>query len=309
MWKPSRALSIALLSTVAIVSSLAYEQYFTSGGSVVVLATTTSTYDSGLLDYLLPKFESEYGVKVHMIPVGTGQAIESAMRGDVDLVLVHSRQQELEFINSTYGIHRVAVMYNEFVIIGPAEDPACIGGLTNATEAFRRIAEAGSKGVTSFVSRADKSGTHMVELRIWERLGIKPSSQAQKWYLEAGAGMGAVMRMANEKRAYTITDKATWLSFKSQLANLRALVQGDPLLLNPYSVILVNPEKYPQRNINGAIALAKWMISDEGQNLIGNFTKLGEALFTPMARNYDMAREFGFPDQQEEIAWYDTHQP
>ncbi len=309
MWKPSIALSIALLSIIAILSSLAYEQYSVSGRSLVVLATTTSTYDSGLLDYLLPKFESKYGVKVHIISVGTGQAIESAMRGDVDLVLVHSRQQELEFINSTYGIHRVAVMYNEFVIIGPAEDPASIGGLTNATEAFRRIAEAGSKGATSFVSRADKSGTHIVELRIWESLGIKPSSQAQKWYVEAGAGMGAVLRMANEKRAYTITDKATWLSFKSQLANLKALVEGDPLLLNPYAVILVNPEKYPQRNINGAIALAKWMISDEGQELIGSFTKFGDALFTPIARNYERARELGFPDQEVEVAWYDAHQP
>ncbi|MBC7113026.1 MAG: substrate-binding domain-containing protein [Candidatus Methanomethyliales bacterium] len=307
MWRRSKILSVALLFTIAIVSSIAYEHYAVSGRPVVFLATTTSTYDSGLLDYLLPKFESEHGIKVHIISVGTGQAIEAAMRGDVDLILVHSREQELEFVNSTYGIHRVGVMYNEFIIIGPAEDPANIRGLTNATEAFRRIAEGGSKGVTSFISRADKSGTHMVELIIWESLGISPSSRDQKWYLEASAGMGAVLRMANDKRAYTITDKATWLSFKSQLTNLRVLVQGDPLLLNPYSVILVNPEKYPQRNFNGAVALVKWMISDEGQNLIGNFTKFGETLFTPIARNYEKAHELGFPDQEEEIAWYDAH--
>ncbi|MEM3674827.1 MAG: substrate-binding domain-containing protein [Candidatus Methanomethyliaceae archaeon] len=306
MWGPSKMLSIALLATFAVIGALAYEHYNVSTRQMVVLATTTSTYDSGLLEYLIPKFEAEQGISVHIISVGTGQAIEAAKRGDADLVLVHSRQLELDFINSSYGIHRACVMYNDFIIIGPADDPANISGLTNATEAFRRIAEEGNQGRALFISRADRSGTYMVELSIWENLGMVPSTIAQRWYLEAGAGMGAVMRMANEKRAYTIADRATWLSFKSQLPNLRALVQGDLVLLNPYAIILVNPEKYPQRNFNGAIALAKWMISEEGQSLIAGFKKEGEALFTPIARNYERAHQLGFPNQEEEIAWYDS---
>ncbi|MCX8181713.1 MAG: substrate-binding domain-containing protein [Candidatus Methanomethyliaceae archaeon] len=311
MWRTSKTLSIAILAALIIIGLLAYEQYMVSGRSMVVLATTTSTYDSGLLDYLIPKFKSEYSISVHIVSVGTGQAIEAAKRGDVDLVLVHSRQLELDFINSSYGVHRVGVMYNDFIIIGPLEDPANISGLTNATEALRRIAEEGNKGntFTLFISRADRSGTHMVELSIWARLGTLPSSATHRWYLEAGGGMGAVMRMANEKRAYTITDRATWISFKSQLPNLRALVQGDLALLNPYAIILTNPEKYPQRNFDGAIALAKWIISEEGQKLIADFKKEGEALFTPIARNYTRAHELGFLDQEEEIAWYDAQKP
>ena len=306
MRKHSKTLYIAVLATLAFISTLVYEQQNLSGKSTVFLATTTSAYDSGLLDYLIPKFEAERGISVHIISVGTGRAVEAAKRGDVDLVLVHSEQLELDFLKSGYGIHRVCVMYNDFIIIGPVDDPANISGLTNAAEAFRRIADEGGKGSLLFISRADRSGTYMVELSIWDSIGITPSNIAQRWYLEAGAGMGAVMRMANEKRAYTLTDRATWLSFKSQLPNLRALVQGDPVLLNPYAIILVNPEKHPQRNFSGAIAFAKWIISEEGQTLIAEFKKGGEALFTPVARNYVAAHELGFPNQEEEIAWYDS---
>jgi tungstate transport system substrate-binding protein len=298
---------IFLLTLIVAGGMFAYEEYMRK--SVIVLATTTSTYDSGLLDYLMPVFERKYNVKVHIISVGTGQAIEAAKRGDVDLVLVHSRQLELEFVNSTYGFHRVGVMYNDFVIIGPASDPAGINGLVNATEAFRRIAEAGAKGDAIFISRADRSGTNMLELSIWSRLGITPSNKTRKWYLEAGAGMGTVLRMANEKGAYTLTDRATWLSFKNQLRNLKVLVEDDVILMNPYAIILVNPEKYPQRNFRGALKLAKWMISDEGQNLIANFKREGEALFKPIARNFNKAHELGFPDQEKEIAWYDAQNP
>jgi len=293
----------------AVVGMFAYEQYAFSQKSTIVLATTTSTYDSGLLDYLMPIFQKKYNIEVHIISVGTGQAIENAKRGDADLVLVHSKQLELEFVNSTYGIHRVGVMYNDFMIIGPTSDPAGINGLANATEAFRRIAEAGAEGNAIFISRADKSGTNMLELSIWSRLGMLPSNKTQTWYLEAGAGMGTVLRMANEKRAYTLTDRATWLSFKKQLTNLKVLVEGDVILLNPYAVILVNPEKYPQRNYKGALMLAKWMISEEGQNLIANFKKEGETLFKPIARNFNKAHELGFPDQEGEIVWYDAQNP
>lgn len=309
MKKTSKILIVVAAVAIAVVSVLAYEQYVSSQKSVVVLATTTSTYDSGLLDYLMPHFESKYGVSVHLISVGTGQAIETAKRGDADLVLVHSKKLELEFINSTYGIHRVGVMYNDFLIIGPSNDPAGINGLSNATEAFKKIADKGAEGKALFVSRADKSGTNTLELSIWSKLGMTPSNQTQAWYLEAGAGMGTVLRMSNEKGAYTLTDRATWVSFRSQLTNMAILVQGDKILLNPYAVILVNPEKYPQRNYNGALKLANFIISEEGQNLIEGFTKEGEILFTPIARNLELAQKLGFPDQERELAWYDAQQP
>jgi tungstate transport system substrate-binding protein len=309
MSRPLKILmGIAILST-AFLWLFAYEQYLRDKNSIIVLATTTSTYDSGLLEYLMPIFEGKYNAEVHIISVGTGQAIENAKRGDADLVLVHSRQLELEFVNSTYGVHRVGVMCNDFIIIGPAKDPAGISCLTNATEAFRRIAEEGGKGKALFISRADKSGTNMLELNIWSRLGMAPSNKNQTWYLEAGAGMGTVLRMANEKEAYTLTDRATWFSFKSQLPNLKVLVQGDVVLLNPYAIILVNTEKYPKRNYKGALKLAKWMISEEGQNLIENFRKEGETLFKPIARNIELAHILGFPEQEKELEWYDAQNP
>ncbi|MEM2926130.1 MAG: substrate-binding domain-containing protein [Candidatus Bathyarchaeia archaeon] len=297
---------IIFIFTIALLGIYIYSSHLSSEKSIVILATTTSTYDSGLLDYLMPIFNSKYNYEVHIIPVGTGQAIEIAKRGDADLILVHSRQMELEFVNSTYGIHRIGVMYNDFVVIGPVEDPAGIKDLMNVTEAFQRIAKKGAEGKTLFISRADKSGTNILELSIWRRLGTMPSNKTQAWYLEVGGGMGTILRMANEKGAYTITDRATWLSFKNQLKNLAVLVQGDVTLLNPYAIILVNPERYPQRNYKGALILTKWLISEEGQNLIANFTKEGETLFKPIARDIELARSLGFPNQDWELSWYDT---
>ncbi len=305
MKEQSKYLMIIIVA-IAIISIYAYWHFSHSEKSIIILATTTSTYDSGLLDYLMPKFESKYNFKVHIISVGTGQAIETAKRGDADLVLVHSRQLELEFINSTHGIHRIGVMYNDFIIIGPKNDPAKINGLKNATEAFKRIAEEGNKGNAIFISRADKSGTNMLELSIWNRLAMLPSNKTQHWYLEAGASMGTVLRMANEKEAYTLTDRATWLSFKNQLTKLNVLVENDKILLNPYAIILVNPENHPNCNYKGALILAKWMISEEGQSLIESFTKEGETLFKPIARNIELANILGFPEQEKELFWYDS---
>ncbi len=309
MEKMPKYLTLLLIVIISVIGMLSYDQYTKSQKSIIVLATTTSTYDSGLLEYLITRFESKYNAEVHIISVGTGQAIETAKRGNADVVLVHSRQLELAFINSTYGIHRIGVMYNDFIIIGPADDPAKINGLENATEAFQRIAEEGRKGKAIFISRADKSGTNILELSIWDALGISPSSKTQRWYLEAGAGMGAVLRMANEKKAYTLTDRASWSSFKNQLPNLVIHVKGDVILLNPYALILVNPEKHYQRNYMGALALAKWIISDEGQNLIANFTREGETFFVPFARDFERAQELGFPEQEMEIVWYDSQKP
>jgi len=307
--KPSKIMIAIITIAVSIVSVLAYEQYMNSQKSVVVLATTTSTYDSGLLDYLMPQFQSKYNIEVHIISVGTGQAIAIAKNGSADLVLVHSKKYELDFVNSTYGIHRVGVMYNDFLIIGPTSDPAGINGLANATEAFRRIAEAGEAGNAQFVSRADKSGTNTFELGVWSKLGITPSNETQGWYLEAGASMGVVLTMTNEKKAYTLTDRATWIAKRSQLTNLMILVQGEKTLLNPYAIILVNPDRWPQRNHKGALTLAKFMISEEGQTLISNFKKEGETLFTPIARNFAKTHSLGFPTQEQEVEWYDAQQP
>ena len=184
----------------------------------LLLATTTSTYESGLLDYLIPVFEGKINVKVYTISVGTGQAIEIAKRGDADAVLVHSRELEEAFVRQGYGIHRVGVMYNDFVIIGPRGDPVGIKNVVNATEAFRKIAEAGAKGKALFISRADKSGTHLLETKMWSQLGIQPSTPQHAWYLEAGASMATVLRMSNEKQAYTLVDRGTWLSKKKELS-------------------------------------------------------------------------------------------
>jgi tungstate transport system permease protein len=185
----------------------------------LLLATTTSTYESGLLDYLIPFFEERYNIKVHAISVGTGQAIELAKRGDADVVLVHSKELEESFVREGYGVHRVGVMYNDFVLIGPSNDPSGIRSTTNATEAFRKIAETGAEGKALFISRADKSGTHLLELKIWAQLGIQPSGSKNTWYLEAGASMATVLRMANEKQAYTLIDRGMWLSKKGELSN------------------------------------------------------------------------------------------
>jgi len=186
--------------------------------SPLILATTTSTYDSGLLDYVIPFFEQKFNVKVHSISVGSGQAMEIAKRGDADVVLVHSKALEESFVKDGYGVHRVGIMYNDFVIIGPENDPADIKGSTNATEAFMKIAKAGVEGKDFFISRADNSGTHLLELKIWSQLGIQPSGRTNAWYLEAGASMATVLRMSYEKQAYTLTDRGTWLSKRKVLS-------------------------------------------------------------------------------------------
>jgi len=306
MKKPSKILIAFIILAVALVSVLAYEQYLGSQKSVIVLATTTSTVDSGLLDYLIPRFENKCNVEVHVLSLGTGEAIETAKRGDADLTLVHSKTLELNFTDSGYGIHRVGIMYNDFIIIGPTDDPAGINGLTNATEAFKRIASTGEAGNTRFISRADKSGTCTLELKIWSQLKMTPSNKTLAWYVEAGAGMGTVLRMTNEMKAYTLTDRATWVTYESQLTNMVVLVQSDKALLNPYAIILVNPDKWPQRNHKGALTFAKYMISEGGQTEIAGYTKEGKMLFIPIARNVTLANSLGFPNQQQELAWYDS---
>jgi tungstate transport system substrate-binding protein len=281
-------------------------------GGTLVLATTTSTVDSGLLDYLLTVFESQYNVQVDVLSKGTGQALAIAAQGDADVVLVHSRTLELPFVAAGFGVHRVGVMYNDFIIIGPKNDPAGIASIKTATKAFEKIYQVAQQGPGNgviFISRADKSGTNTKELSIWTKLTVSPGNESDTWYVEAGAGMGTVLRMANDMKAYTLTDRATWLTFQDQLTNLKILVQGDKTLLNPYAVIPVNPAKWPQRNYKLALIFAKFLISPAGQDLIGNYTKGGMATFIPIARNYTAAEALGFPDQPTEVAWYDSTNP
>ncbi len=237
------------------------------------LATTTSTENSGLLNVLLPPFEKETGMRVDVIAVGTGKALTLGKNGDVDVLMVHARAREDAFIAAGYGVNRSNLMHNDFVIIGPTEDPAKIKGLTNAAEAFRRIAASKS----DFISRADDSGTNIKEKFIWKKAGITPSG---KWYKEAGQGMGAVITMANDMKAYTLSDRGTFLFMKDKI-DLVILVQGDKNLYNPYGVIAVNPKRHKGINYKGAMAFIKYLTSKEGQDIIRNYKRKGQELFYP----------------------------
>ncbi|NLW92744.1 MAG: solute-binding protein [Syntrophomonadaceae bacterium] len=246
--------------------------------STMTLATTTSTQDSGLLDYLIPIFEKEYKTTVKVIAVGSGQAMEMGKKGDADVLLVHSRAAEDAFMAGKFGSVRKDVMYNQFLIVGPKSDPAKIKGMTDVKAAFKKIATAKKK----FVSRGDNSGTHTKELSIWTALKVTP---AGRWYVESGQGMGDTLMMANEMNAYTLTDEATYLSWQKK-TGLKEMVRGDKLLLNPYGVIAVNPAKYPKIHNKAAMAFVEFMTGSKGQALIGEFgkEKYGKALFTPSAK-------------------------
>lgn len=243
----------------------------------LILATTTSTRDSGLLDVLLPLFEEQTGFTVKMVAVGTGEALKMGEEGNADVLLVHAPASELELMDKGFGLSRDLIMHNDFVIVGPADDPAGIKGLTSVNEAFAKIAE--TKSV--FVSRGDDSGTNKKELAIWAAANITPEGA---WYVESGQGMGDTLRIASEKIGYTLTDRATYLAQSDTLA-LDIDVEGDPTLLNIYHVIVVNPEKWPAVNVDGAKAFAAFLTSPETQAVIGQFgvDKFGAPLFFPDA--------------------------
>jgi tungstate transport system substrate-binding protein len=243
-------------------------------------ASTTSTQNSGLFDYLLPIFEKKTGIKVDVVAVGTGAAIEIGKRGDADFVLVHAKDQELKAVKEGFFVNRHDVMYNDFVIIGPPKDPAKIKGLKSAVEAFQKIAASKSP----FVSRGDKSGTHTKELAIWKKAGLDP--KGQKWYLEVGQGMEKTQRVANEKRAYTLTDRGTWLATKDKdKLDMGVVLEGDPILFNQYGVMAVNPEKHKNVKFKEAMVFVNWLISPEGQKAIADFKdKHGNKLFIPNAK-------------------------
>ena len=244
--------------------------------AVIRLSTTTSVNDSGLLPYLLPTFEKETGYKVEVQSAGTGAALQKAMDGNADLVLVHAKQSEEEFIAGGYGVERLPFMYNYFVIVGPKDDPAGIKDCTDAASAFAKIKESGNK----FISRGDESGTHKAELKIWGE-GNEPDAAKDKWYVSAGKGMGDCLTMANEMNAYCLTDKATFLSMQKDL-NLDILLEKGDDMKNTYSLIAVNPEKVDGVNTEGAQAFIDWMLGDEASELIAKYgqEEYGVSLFT-----------------------------
>jgi tungstate transport system substrate-binding protein len=238
----------------------------------LVLATTTSTYDSGLLDAILPDFESAHNAEVEVIAVGTGQALALGEAGDVDVILFHAREREDAFVAEGYGVNRQDVMANDFVIVGPAVDPAGIAGLEDVTAALQQIA--GSQ--STFVSRGDDSGTHIRELALWAVTGIAPAGD---WYLSVGQGMGGTLTVADQEQAYTLSDRGTFLARRAQGIDLVVLVEGDERLVNPYGVIAVNPERHPAVNAELANDFINWLTSPSTQAAINNFTASGEQLF------------------------------
>ena len=275
--KPTGIAIVLLLAGAILMSTYTPCQ---ADKSRLKLSSTTSTDNTGLLDYLLPVFEKRYGIKVDVIAVGTGKALKLAENGDVDVTLVHAPAREIKFVADGHAVNRRKVMANYFIIVGPKTDPAGVRTADSAEEAFRRISQNGA----TFVSRGDDSGTNIKEKHIWEAvLGSVPSGKS--WYPESGKGMGETLTIAYEKRGYTLSDSGTFLKYSDKVDDLKMLfIKHSDLLFNPYGIMAVNPMKYPNVNYEGAMKLITFMTSPSGQKLIGDFTdKYGNKLFTPLA--------------------------
>ncbi len=250
----------------------------------MILATTTSTQDSGLLDVLIPDFEAKTGFSVKVVAVGSGAAMTLGQEGNADVLLVHSPAAEKTFMDGGFGSDRRLVMHNDFIVVGPSSDPAGIKAATSAVDAFQKIAA----GSAEFISRGDKSGTNTAELKLWKSAKLDPAGTNPNWYIQSGQGMGATLTIASQKGAYTLSDRATFLANKANLS-LDILYEGDNALLNVYHVIIVNHDKWPNSNLDGATAFANYIVSPEIQTLIGNFgvDKYGQQLFIPDAGKTD----------------------
>ena len=264
--------TVALLSTGVMPTVSAQERFIT-------VSSTTSTEQSGLFGAILPLFKQQTGIEVRVVALGTGQALDVGRRGDADVVFVHDRTAEDKFVAEGFGINRKDVMYNDFVIIGPASDPAKIKGNKDATDAFRKIAEAKAK----FVSRGDKSGTHAAELKLWKKAGLE-NNLTTDWYSSTGQGMGPALNTAASMDAYILADRGTWLAFKNP-QNLRILAEGDKALFNPYGVMLVNPAKHPHIKKDDGQKFIDWLVSPTGQAAISNYKINGQNLFFPDAKS------------------------
>ena len=242
----------------------------------IIVQSTTSTQNSGLYKHLLPVFEKKTGIKVHVVAVGTGQAIKNATNGDGDVLLVHAKSAEEKFVKDGWGVERFDLMYNDFVIVGPPADPAKVGGLKDAKEALKMIAAAKAL----FASRGDNSGTHKKELQLWKAAGIAQKKDSGKWYRETGSGMGATLNTGVGMGAYVLTDRATWISYKNK-GDYKIQVDGAKDLFNQYGVILVNPKKHPKVKVKEGQAFIDWLLGDEGQKTIADYKLNGQQLFFP----------------------------
>jgi len=290
-----------------LVSGLITVIFFMSWGAlaeekIIKMSTTTSTQASGLLDVLLPQLEKDTGIQVKVIAKGTGAAIRDGIDGNVDVIFVHAKAREEKFVKDGYGTQRYAVMHNDFVILGPADDPAKIKGISNAPEALKKIAEAEAL----FISRGDDSGTHTKEQALWQKSGLKiekitntiikkgktreiafaQPADSEKWYLSIGQGMGKTIMVTDEKQAYTLADRGTYIKYKfgrDVPVELDVLCEGDPLLANPYGIIPINPQKHPHVMYKLAEEFAQWLVSDRGQAAISDYRLLGKQLFYPDA--------------------------
>lgn len=246
----------------------------------IVVASTTSTQDSGLFDHLLPIFKQKTGIDVKVVAQGTGQALDTGRRGDADVVFVHAKSAEEKFLSEGFSLKRYPVMYNDFVLIGPKSDPAGINGTKDIVTALKTIKEKGAP----FISRGDRSGTHIAELNLWKAAGIDIANDKGQWYKEIGQGMGAALNMASASNAYVLSDRGTWLSFKNK-NDLVVAVEGDKRLFNQYGVMLVNPQKHPGVKANLGQQFIDWLISAEGQKVIADYTINGQQLFYPNAND------------------------
>lgn len=253
-------------------------------GDFIIVQSTTSTRDSGLYDYLLPKFETISGIDVRVVSVGTGQAIRNAFDCNGDVLLVHSKSDEEKFVGEGYGLKRHDLMYNDFVIIGPKNDPAKISKTKGVKLALKLLAKIGTNAGAYFASRGDDSGTNKAELRLWNSANVNVKSASGKWYLETGSGMGKTLAFAVGKNAYTLTDRATWANYGNK-ANHVIVVQDDPPMFNQYGVTVVSSDKCPNVKTAAAKRFVNWLISKEGQKLIGSYRIEGEQMFFPNAKH------------------------
>ncbi|MGQ0525031.1 MAG: substrate-binding domain-containing protein [Betaproteobacteria bacterium] len=263
--------ALALLSAIGATPAVAQK--------FITVASTTSTEQSGLFQHILPLFERKTGIQVRVVALGTGQALEVARRGDADIVFVHARSAEEKFVAEGYGVRRLPVMYNDFVLIGPRADPANAAGTKDILEALRRV----KKASAPFVSRGDRSGTHMAELALWKQAGIDIGREKGAWYRDTGQGMGPALNSASSMNAYILADRGTWISFKNRGA-LAILMEGDQRLFNEYGVIQVNPEKHRHVKKEMGQTFIDWLVSEEGQRAIASYKIDGEQLFFPHAR-------------------------
>ncbi|MGF1686857.1 substrate-binding domain-containing protein [Photobacterium japonica] len=260
-----------LKSTLVIIAFLSTSAVQAAQDMTIRLATTTSTYHSGLLDYLLPEFKKDTGYDVEVLAAGTGKSLRMGQNGDVDLVMTHAPKAEATFVEEGYGVLPRKLMHNDFVLVGPKADPAHISGMNDVAAALKTLANDNE----TFVSRGDDSGTHKKELNLWAQSKMEPNFGG---YKAVGQGMGPTLNMASELQGYTITDRGTWLAYQNKL-DLKVVLQGDPRLFNPYQVILVNPSRYPDINYQGAKSFSDWLVNTKAQTLINNYKRHGEQLF------------------------------